>query len=102
MRTLHKLDSVKPASPHGHCFFSWFELSLKFPGIFDAQRPENAKQVVDDLAGELQDWHDNLPENMQGGYKADQLDEAIGALESLSSDLESIDVSGVEFPSMMG
>jgi len=63
---------------------------------------ENAKQVVDDLAGELQDWHDNLPENMQGGYKADQLDEAIGALESLSSDLESIDVSGVEFPSMMG
>lgn len=63
---------------------------------------ENAKQIVDDLTEELQNWHDNLPENMQNGEKANQLDEAIGALESLSSDLEGIDFSGVEFPSMMG
>ena len=63
---------------------------------------ENAKQIVDDLTEELQNWHDNLPENMQDGEKASQLTDAIDSLESLSSDLEGIDFSNIDFPSMMG
>ena len=36
------------------------------------------------LRDELQDWHDNLPENLQSGEKADNLQTAIDALESVS------------------
>lgn len=33
------------------------------------------------LRDELQEWRDNLPESLQSGSKADQLDEAISALD---------------------
>jgi DNA repair exonuclease SbcCD ATPase subunit len=60
----------------------------------------DAKETVDELAQELQEWHDNLPGNLQSGEKASELEEAINSLESLSSELENINWD-VEFPSMM-
>ena len=66
-----------------------------------AAQVEGARETVDQLVQELQEWHDNLPENLQCGEKASELEEAISALESLSSELGNIDWGSVEFPSMM-
>jgi len=40
---------------------------------------------MEELKDELQNWLDNMPENMQQGSKADQLNEAIDAIECVSS-----------------
>ena len=61
---------------------------------------EDAKSTVEELRDELQSWRDNLPENLQNGEKASQLDEAISALEDIQSNLDQVDFSSVEFPSM--
>jgi len=66
-----------------------------------AAQVEGAKETVDQLAQELREWRDNLPENLQCGEKASALEEAISALESLSGELENIDWGNVEFLSMM-
>jgi len=49
---------------------------------------ESAKETVEELRDELQSWRDNLPENLQYGEKAGELDEAIGNLEDLASQLD--------------
>lgn len=49
---------------------------------------EDAKSTCEELRDELQDWLDNLPENLQGGEKADSLQEAISQLEEAISALE--------------
>lgn len=63
---------------------------------------EDAKSEVEELQNELQEWRDNLPENLQSGGKADELEEATSALESLADELSTaIDSAGnVSFPSM--
>ena len=61
----------------------------------------DAKGVVSDLKGELEEWKDNLPESLQNGSKADDLDEAVSALEEIESSLDNIDFITVSFPSMM-
>lgn len=61
---------------------------------------ENAKSTVEELKDELQNWYDNLPENLQQSTKAEEIQEAIDNLESISSDLENIDFSSVSFPGM--
>ena len=61
----------------------------------------DAKQVVDDLRGEMQDWRDNMPESLQQGSKADEIDEAISQLEEIHSSLDSVDFDNVSFPGMM-
>jgi hypothetical protein len=43
----------------------------------------NAFSEASDLRDELQDWLDGIPENMQNGSKAEQLQEAINILENV-------------------
>lgn len=63
---------------------------------------EDAKADVECLRDELQDWRDNLPENLQSGSKADELDEAVSALDTIIDSLDSAagEFSSVSFPSM--
>lgn len=39
---------------------------------------------IESLGQELRDWYDNMPENMQGGSKGDEVDEAATTLEDIS------------------
>lgn len=61
---------------------------------------DDAKSDVGDLKAELEEWREGLPENLQDGSKAEELDEAIGKLEELADALDGLDFD-VEFPSMM-
>jgi hypothetical protein len=63
---------------------------------------EDAKSIVEELKDEIDQWKDSLPENLQSGSKADDLDSCSSALEEIGSQLESADFGNVEFPSMMG
>lgn len=63
---------------------------------------EDAKSVVGELKGEMENWRDTLPENLQSSDKATQIDDAISNLEELESNLEQCDFSSIEFPQMMG
>lgn len=56
----------------------------------------------EELRDELQNWLDNLPENLQSSNKADMLNEAISELEDIISNLEDVTSRSVEFPGMYG
>jgi CHASE3 domain sensor protein len=60
----------------------------------------DAKSHVEELRDELQDWYDNLPENLQQGSKAEEIQEAIDALDSVVSDLDNCEGADVSFPGM--
>lgn len=62
---------------------------------------DNAKSTVEELRDEMQDWYDGIPENLQSGSKAEDVQAAIDSLEEIISSMEDIDFSGVDFPSMM-
>lgn len=49
---------------------------------------EGAKDEVECLKEELENWLDNLPENLQSSMKADSLQEAIDALDTLVEDID--------------
>ena len=57
---------------------------------------------VEQLREELEEWLDNLPENLQSSNKADMLQEAIDNLENIGEELENIQElqHDVEFPGM--
>jgi seryl-tRNA synthetase len=61
---------------------------------------ENAKSIVEELKGEMEEWHENIPENLQDSSKANEVQECIDALEEISNSLEEMDFSNVSFPSM--
>lgn len=61
---------------------------------------EDAQAIVEELKDELQDWLDGLPENLQSGSKADELNDAINELESILDSLQSVEMSSVSFPGM--
>lgn len=65
------------------------------------QSIEDAKSDTEELRDELQSWHDNLPENLQDGEKAEELQTAIDALEECINSLEEAAGIEVDFPSMM-
>lgn len=57
-----------------------------------------ARDIVSELADEVRESYDNMPENFQGGEKgealsaaADTLDEALSAIEDQMNDLEAIE-----------
>ncbi len=60
---------------------------------------DDARQIVEDLKDEMEQWRDSIPENLQGGDKYSQVDDACNALEEIQSNLEQSDW-GVEFPGM--
>lgn len=43
-----------------------------------------AQSEVESLAGELRDWHDNLPEGINNSNKAAEIDEAANTLENIT------------------
>ena len=57
-----------------------------------------ARTDIEELRDELQSWLDNLPENLQGGSKADQLEGVISELDDLMSSLEDAENTEIEFP----
>jgi hypothetical protein len=61
----------------------------------------DAKGVVEELRGEMEDWKENMPESLQQGSKADDIDECVSQLEEIESMLGNIDFGNVSFPSMM-
>ncbi len=61
-----------------------------------------AKSVIEELRYELQSWLDNLPENLQAGSKAEELESAIDELETVLNGLEEAESASPEFPGMIG
>lgn len=61
----------------------------------------DAKGEFEQLRDELTEWKDGMPENLQDGAKADELQEAIDALEELIDKAEDVEGGDVTFPSMM-
>jgi len=63
---------------------------------------ETAQGDVEGLRDELQEWLDNMPENLQLSAKAEQLEETIGDLEEVIGAIEEAIVctGSVEFPGM--
>lgn len=61
----------------------------------------HAKDELDELTQELQDWLDGMPENLQDGTKAEELNTAISELEDLSAQFDEIAMTEVEFPGMI-
>ncbi len=61
---------------------------------------EDAAAEAESLRDELQSWLDALPESLQGSNKADMLQEAIYALDSIVSNLEDAASNDVTFPGM--
>lgn len=72
--------------------------------MLDAEGPEdlNCGLIVGRGGHDGRNWRDNIPENMQDGEKANQLDEAISNIEEFISNLESAEGVDVEFPRMIG
>ena len=44
----------------------------------------DAYSELETLGGEMRDWYDNMPENLQGGSKGDQVNEAADVFENIS------------------
>lgn len=50
-----------------------------------AEQLESLKEELDSILEEEQEYYDNIPENLQGGERAEKSDEAISALEDATS-----------------
>ncbi len=76
----------------------WRELGyIKRPALRKVSRPErwqNAVSELEELQSEYQGWLDSIPENLQYGAKAEQLQNIV--------DLDLSELQGVDFPRMMG
>lgn len=58
--------------------------------------------AFEELRDELQNWLDNLPENLQNGSKADTLSDSISSLEEVISYVEDINSAGNDFSAADG
>ena len=59
-----------------------------------------ARDSAEELKSELEQWLENMPENLQGGSKADELQEAIDELENCIGSIEEAEGCEVNFPGM--
>ena len=67
-------------------------------GAFD----EIDSGVFEELRDELQNWRDNLPENLQSSSKADTLDESVSSLEEVIQFVEDITSASGDFSGASG
>jgi hypothetical protein len=65
-----------------------------------AAQVQDAIQGVRELRDELEAWRDNMPEAVQGGMKASELESTMEGLDEIISGLEGVDFDSVDFPSM--
>lgn len=56
---------------------------------------DEARQAVEGIRDEEQDYFDNMPESLRGGDKGDRAQEAIDALENATSEMECVDLDGI-------
>lgn len=61
---------------------------------------QDVQGIVEELKGEMEEWRDSIPESLQSGDKAMEVEDCIGQLEELESALGDITFENVEFPSM--
>jgi ferric-dicitrate binding protein FerR (iron transport regulator) len=59
-----------------------------------------ARGEMEALKEELETWRDNMPENLHGSEKYEQLDTAVAELEEIVEALEDVEGRDVEFPGM--
>jgi DNA repair exonuclease SbcCD ATPase subunit len=59
---------------------------------------EGAKTDIEELKEELENWLEGMPDNLQGGMKAEQLQEAIDGLDTKISDLEDLESQISDLP----
>jgi predicted RNase H-like nuclease (RuvC/YqgF family) len=62
----------------------------------------DALAQTEELKGELEEWKDNLPENLQNGSKAQELEDAISNLDELIDALNTAEGVDVDFPGAFG
>ena len=67
-----------------------------------AQMVRDAQGIVEDLKDQVEGWKDNLPENLQNGDNASELDECVSALDGIYSTLDEAEneMCQVSFPGM--
>jgi len=72
-------------------------------------RYEHAQQLVaqasdefEELQTELQDWLDNMPENLHGSAKAEELQDTMDTLDEVIDSAAQITDLDIEFPRMIG
>lgn len=69
------------------------EFALSFSGKINDQisLAQNHTDALRTMASELQDWLDNMPENLQGGEKYNALESAISELEDGAEAIENLE-----------
>jgi len=60
----------------------------------------DAKSEFESLRDELEEWKSGMPENLQEGQKAQEIDDAISELEECISSAEDLEGKEVNFPGM--
>lgn len=69
---------------------------------FDAamEKVRDAKSDVEELKSEMENWLENIPDNLQGGDKYSEVEQCIDDLDSIINDLESAESTVPDFPGM--
>ncbi len=60
----------------------------------------DAKSEAEQLKAELEEWQSNMPENLQEGTKAQEIEEAMEQLDEFISACEDAESVSVDFPGM--
>lgn len=60
----------------------------------------SARIIFEELQGEMQDWYDNIPENLQGSLKANEVLEVAAGLQEIVDSLEGVGFGNLSFPGM--
>ena len=61
---------------------------------------DDAKSIVEELKDEMEQWRDSIPENLQGGDKYAEVEQASDELDNIISEMENLDFGSVSFPGM--
>ena len=100
-------EAKKKAAEEGNQPMEVKKMSKKNPSR--RERFEHVQSLITDalaqteeLKGELEEWKDNLPENLQNGSKAQELEDAISNLDELIDALNTAEGVEVDFPGAFG